>query len=1373
MKGLFSLFVFLVFSVGVKSQTFTNSRLLHYGVREGLSFGIVNSISQDGRGFMWFATTDGLNRFDSNTFKVFKNEKDNKSSLSSNYVQAIFTDKSGTLWVSSRDGLNKYDPRTSSFIHYRLGTGNDISCITQSRDGNLWLGTNNGFCHFNIITKKFRAYNQDNLKGLPSSSILSLYQDSKGILWVGTLGAGIAAFHTRGNLVSEQLKLPGAAGRRVNCIYEDSRKNVWIGTSAGLAVYNGRLKSFNVLNAASYGLKSNIFLSLTEDPRGRLLVGMQEIGLFHLTVSNNENERTSYAFERVQGEDGKPLTTRSVQALFRDKDRNIWVGTRGVGIFMISSLNEKFRKFQLTKADDEHVRFYGMCDDEQGNLWLGTDGDGIYKSAVSGKVIKRYLANGTPGSLTDNAILSAYRDSRNRLWFGTYAGGLLLYNKATDSFKSFTHQADNTVSLSANDVRVIYEDSKKRIWVGTNGGGLNLFDEKSGTFQCFNGKNSAISSDDIRAIADDGKGNLWLGTYGGGLNYFEVEKKRAQQVVTSQDQKTLTANNIVFALYLDKRGRLWIGSDGDGLVMYDTRSRKAKVITEKDGLANNTVTNILSDDETIFWLSTNKGISRVDSRTGKVNNYDVTDGLQEGVIFEHAAMHSKEGNFMIFGGTEGWNIFNPAAVKPNNSQPAVLITGLKLYGEQDEKSQTEEIRDITEDKVLELTPDQPVFSLNYVMLDYTFPSEGEFAYRLEGLDKDWVFVKNQQSATYRYLAPGTYTFKVKAANHDGIWTEQSASIKIKVLPPWYKTWWAYLVYCCTALGLVYSFIRYRTGQARLKYEIKTAHFEAEKEKELHRKKVDFFTSISHEFRSPLTLIINPLKEMLYEERGEISPVRLNGVYRNAKRLLSLVDQLLLFRKSENEINRLKVARLNLVNTCQEVSLCFTNQARIQRIDLQFNAESEDIELFADREKVEIVLFNLISNALKYTPEGGSVSINVSENGDNALISIKDTGVGIPEEVGEKLFEQFYQVSNHRLPSKGGFGIGLSLVKNFVLAHKGKVNYSSVNGDGTEFVVELRKGKSHFGSEVVFEETSETSVFLEELLEEENIPVDLPQEEFSEGERATDLYTEVKTILLVDDNAQIRQYMRQIFSSEFEVMEADNGLTGLEMIKQNMPDIVISDVMMQEMSGIELCSKAKGDPALNHIPIILLTASSSAEVKLKGIECGADDFISKPFEKEILMARVSGILRSRNNLQNYFYNKITLQPDSSKISNEYKEFLDKCIQIVEEHLSDDDFGIKKLSDLTGMSRSSLYLRIKSISGQSGISFIRSIRLRKAAEIFITTNCTISEVAYMVGLRDVKYFREQFNKLFGMNPSDYIRKYRNQFNLNHTIKKKKTS
>jgi signal transduction histidine kinase/DNA-binding response OmpR family regulator len=997
----------------------------------------------------------------------------------------------------------------------------------------------------------------------------------------------------------------------------------------------------------------------------------------------------------------------------------------------------------------------------------------IFKTRPNGSLVKQYKADGRPGSLTDSAFLYGYADRDKNVWFGSYARGLFLYNKATDSFTNFSHNDANSKSISGNDVRAIYQDKQKNLWIGTNGGGLSLFNPLTKTFTNYTPGNSNLGSYDVRAIAEDEKGNLFLGTYGRGLIYFNVAGKRFSRLFKDDDDKNIFPNQIIFSLYTDKKDQLWIGTEGDGLVVYNLRSKTFKKFNEKNGLANNTVNAIREAANGTVWLSTNQGLSGIDTRSDKIFNYDQSDGLQTGQFNAGSVLMDTVGRLMYFGGTEGLNIFDPEKVNQNYYQSQILITGLLIFDKQVEagsggKDAGVLSKTISETSQLTLRPDQSVFSIQYTALNYVYPQKGNFAYKLDGLDKTWNYVGNQRLATYRYLEPGDYTFKVKAANQDGLWTDDYATLRIKIMPPWYKTWWAYLCYLAIAGLMYYYYILYKANQSKLKYDIKIAQLSAEKDKELNERKLSFFTNISHEFRTPLTLIINPVKDMLFGPAEKAADMgNLHIVYRNARRLLSLVDQLLLFRKAESDTDKLKLVKLNIVSLSREVFLCFNHQAKTKQIKFDFFSEAEVIEIFADREKIEIALFNLLSNALKFTPQHGMVSCTVINGAENVSIRIEDNGCGITEGTGEQLFNRFYQDQN-AAPMAGGFGIGLYLVKVFIENHKGDIGYQSKPGIGTTFNISLLKGKAHFGQQFVFEDVAETSVFLDELVENQG-ELDLAAAAKSQAvtKNADPLSSDTKTMLLIEDNQQIRDYLKQIFIGDFEIFEADNGTDGLALVYQLVPDIIISDVMMQGLSGIEVCNRVKEDPVLNHIPVILLTASSSAEIKLKGIEGGADDYITKPFEKEILIARVTGILKSRNNLQKYFYNEITLKSNDLKISQEYKEFLEKCLVIVEQHLTDPDFSIKTLAAEIGMSHSNLYRRIKSISGQSANSFIRFIRLRKAAEILLTTDSTVYETAYKVGLNDLKYFREQFNKVFGINPSDYVKKYRKPFHNNYNV------
>jgi signal transduction histidine kinase/ligand-binding sensor domain-containing protein/CheY-like chemotaxis protein/AraC-like DNA-binding protein len=1369
-KFCLPVFFLLVTMLGY-GQAPVKNKVLKYALKDGLSFGIVNSITQDADGFMWFATSDGLNRFDGSTFKVFKTNAGDSAGLSGNFVQKIFSDYAGNLWVSSRDGLSKLDTKTEKFTHYNLRNHNvvknDVDNITQAGGGNLWIASyGSGFSYFKTGSGDFISYDRNNLPQLTSDRIVSILEDSKGLLWLGTQDGGINVFHQKNGKVIGKAFISLVFGNkpigRVNEIFEDHLHNIWIATSNGLLYYDRKSDNVTQFQTRQKDIKSNTYIALNEDSENNLLIGLQDGGLYKLPLKTFTGIAADFKLTPVVGDDGYNMTQRSVQNIYLDRHQNVWVGTYGEGVYMVSSISEKFTRIQKIHEDASGkslVRFYGMCQDNAGLLWFGTDGDGIYKTRPDGSIVKRYYADGRPGSLTDNAILTGYRDREGNLWFGTYAKGLFRYNAKTDSFINYIHKSNDARSLGANDVRVIYQDRQKNLWVGSNGGGLSLFDAATDTFTNYTPANSTLSSYDVRAITEDEKGDLLVGTYGGSLDRLDVKKKKFSSYFTVAQEKHFLPGQVIFALCLSG-DKLWVGTEGDGLLVYDIRKRTFQYFNEKNRLANNTVYAIQQAEDQSVWVSTNKGLSNIDLDKNTVKNFDQSNGLQAGQFNVGSVIYDKQNGAMYFGGTEGLNIFNTEAVNNSYFKPKVVLTGLQIFGNQQDEHDKQGSgialsKAINENGQLVLQPDQSVFSIQYTSLNYAYPQKGEFAYMLEGLDKTWNFVGNQHSAIYRYLPPGNYTFKVKCSNQDGVWFNNYATLQIKILPPWYKTWWAYLSYALAIGLIIYYYLQYRANQAHLKYEIKLAQLSAEKDKELNERKLSFFTNISHEFRTPLTLIINPIKELLYHER-EVDTSSLNIVYRNAKRLLSLVDQLLLFRKADSDAGTLTIYRLNIVELCKEVFLCFTHQAKAKGLNFEFICADQDIELFADREKIEIALFNLLSNAMKFTPAGGSVTVVLMQEEGRVNIEVIDTGYGINKETEDKLYSKFYQQESGKGPSVGGFGIGLFLVKKFIEGHSGTIRHENNTGGGTKFTISLLKGSDHLNHQVIYQDSETTSVLLQELVETEM--VESAVEEVNLLAEDPDAGAEMKSILVIDDNDDIREYLKLLFKNDYKVHSAVNGREGLSIIKDVLPDIVISDVMMEQMTGIELCTAIREDMSISHIPVILLTSSASPEIKLKGIEGGADDYISKPFDKELLKARVAGILRNKNNLQKYFYNEITLNATNQKIPAEYKIFLDNCIKVVEKHLMDPDFNIQTLAGELGISHSSLYKKIKFISGQSANGFIRFIRLRKAAEILINSRHNIFETSFLVGINDIKYFREQFKKVFGINPSQYMKKYR---------------
>jgi signal transduction histidine kinase/ligand-binding sensor domain-containing protein/DNA-binding response OmpR family regulator len=1355
----FILFLLLILTSVLRTHSQVNTPVEYIGIEQGLSNNAVTCIYQDRYGFMWFGTYDGLNRYDGYHFKVFRNKPDDSTSLLNNRIVAICEDQQNNLWIGTKRGVSVFNSITCGFspVTYQPYKApgiekldlpiNDIKTDVQ---GNILIGT--GGRGLLSCTKGSKQAIQvpyvEDTQVLLRYHVQAIKIDKLQRAWLFVQGKGLCLYDDR----TGQVKPVNQAIRSGYCLEADNNGTIWIGSENGLTAYHIASNTLKHYDESSGALTNNKVVGLCLDKKNKLWIATDGGGIDILDIQTG---KVSYL---APEQNKKSLTSTSIYAVYEDKELRKWIGTLRGGINVIDPHKNRFTTiahdpFSRNSLIDNFV--LSFCEDFAGNLWIGTDGSGLsYWNRKQNSYIHFKHELGNTRSLSNNFVTSIVRDYRDNIWIATYGGGINRYNKTNGTFE---HYSCNYPGYTYGDKNVwkLFEDSKKNLWAGAvSPGRLYKLNPLTNQFESFDDKVV-----DVLTLAEDKDGVLWAGTFSD-LIQIDVQNKK---------HRFFKTGNAVRSIYEDKAGNFWVGTEGNGLQLFDRKNGTFAHYTESHGLCSNSVLNTLEDNHGNLWISTFNGISRFDPQHKTFKNFYVSDGLQSNQFNYNAAIQLHSGEF-AFGGIKGFNLFYPDSIANNAQMPNLLLTGLKIDNVAVEQDSTfangQSLADIDQ---LRIPYSKAVIAIDFAALEYSAPDKISYAYYMEGWDKGWNYVGRVRTANYSRLTEGDYTFRIKSTNAEGIWNNKERIIYITVLPPWFRSWWAYLLYTALAAAAIWLYLLYKNRQARLKYEIQIAHINAEKEKELNEKKLSFFTNISHEFRTPLTLIINPIKELLYSKEQLVDTGELNIVYRNARRLLSLVDQLLLFRKADSEADKLRVVKMNFCDLCKEVYLCFVQQARSKKIQYEFQCTNPAIELYADREKMEITLFNLISNALKFTPEQGLVIVAVVEQDNHVEVSIADNGVGIPGSIGHKLFERFYQVQDKGTSLKTGFGIGLYLVKSFVESHHGRIDYTSKPGEGTRFVMTLLKGSDHFPADCIHKETMNSSVLLEELIEEttpEPVVDLLPVEP---GDDPGSLVTDLPTMLIIDDNNQIRQYVAQIFRKTFHLYEADNGEDGLKLAKQYQPDIIISDVVMQGLTGIELCSSIKEDPSLNHIPLILLTASSSSDIKLKGVECGADDYITKPFEKELLVARVSSILKSRNNLQKYFYNEITLRQNTLKISAEYKEFLERCIAIVEQHLDNESFSIKTLASEIGMSHSNLYKKVKSISGQSVNSFIRFIRLRKAAELFINTPCNVNEAAFQVGMSDIKYFREQFNKLFGMNPSEYIKKYRKPFQKNFQMNK----
>jgi ligand-binding sensor domain-containing protein/signal transduction histidine kinase/CheY-like chemotaxis protein/AraC-like DNA-binding protein len=1406
-----------------------------FSAQDGLPAKNTTAALKDSRGFMWIGTENGLCKFDGYTFKTFVNIAGDSSTITNNFINAIVEDKKGRLWVGTMDGLNLFDPiaeTSKRFVHKENTPGsisnNKIWSILCDKQGVIWVGTDYGFNAYNEKQQGFAVYlPRENRPGFMSGkSVNAIVEDKNNNLWLGNWSTGLNKFNKSNKRFSnyQQVQLPGQ--KNPNDVWSLALAddgNIWIGTYwNGLFKFNPETAQFTA--CPSTDKANTAAFSILKTDRNTLLVGGNN-GFYWVNTLNNR-------WEKLAGIPGSPESD-----LYYDRHGILWICTKG-GLTKIDYKQYKFAFLPLALQDMD-VRSLVATDQE---LWLGTN-KGLFSYNIHSGKIKTFKHSADPHSITSNDIKKLYLDSNGQLWIATENGFDLYHPQENTFIHHFHHSALG--SLYNEDVfRDIVEGAPGEYWLATDAG-LKMYNDKNKSYTHYYNKEntpSSLNNNHLYSLLKDADGNIWVATYGGGLNKLDRKTGRFSAFKFSDGKAGTISNNIILNLFQDSRNNIWVCTPS-GLNKYDKNTNTFQVYSKSAGFAGNMFYNLLEDKKGLLWVLTEKGLSSFNPKTRQVKNFDEADG-----VYSSSTIAKTGAGEIYLAGPQGLVYFNPERIQYNKELVPVYFTDFQIFNRTVQPGSNSALKEaLGLAKKVVLKYDENVFSFEFVALNYTHAEKNEYAYKLEGFDKKWNYVGKQRRASYTNLNPGSYKLWVKASNNDGVWNTIGRSITIVVLPPWYLQWWAYLVYAILFSGALYLFMRYKNRQSQLQYEIKVAHIESEKEKELNEKKLAFFTNISHEFRTPLTLIINPVKELLSKPGNTEDHGTLNVVHRNAARLLSLVDQLLLFRKAESEADQLHISKLNIVTLCNEVFNCFSHQMRSKNMEYTFEHSTDNIELYADREKLEIALFNLLANAIKFTPAKGRITLSVLECNGQLQITVQDSGCGISEQAGDKLYTRFYQGPNAHTSLSAGFGIGLYLVRKFVESHAGSVSYSSIPGLGTTFHINLLLGKAHLAGCTILETEDSSTGFLMELLHEtattQTATTQTAPSQTLTSQTATnssnkgsararhevnneivgansrtkgaepantgattetgqygtisnrnnakngldglansrnnqntnannpkiqpELPDDAATLLIIDDNQEIREYIKQVFRNDYILYEADSGETGHRLIIEQMPDLVISDVMMEGMTGLQLCSLVKHDPATSFIPVILLTANTSAEVMLKGLEGGADDYISKPFDKDVLKAKVENILKSKNNLQKYFFNQVTLNTDNPKntgnpkISIEYREFLDRCIQIVERHLTDQDFNIQTLASEIGMSTSGLYKKIKAISGQSSNSFIRFIRLRKAAEIFINTDNTIAETSYLIGINDPKYFREQFCKLFKMNPSDYIKKYRRPF------------
>ena len=1335
-----------------------------FSLAQGLSQSSVLCMLQDSKGFMWFGTRDGLNKYDGHTFKTYRYDYKDQNSISNSFIRSLFEDENGNIWIGTNNGLNKYLPSKDSFERFKHNENksslinNEIWSLASVEQNYLWIGTNGGLEKFNTTTKKSKHFKND--KSVLKNHIRSLFKDSKKSLWICNRENILLLNNNKEEFL--EISYPSTQVRKSTrnyapVIYQDRNENIWLGYRDGLAIYNKEKKEFQ-----HFKIELGVISSITEEVRdiyedvfGNFWVGTYN-GLYIIN-----KERTSISHYIHDENNFNSLSQNSIYSIIGDTKGDVWIGTYAGGVNYYDRSYDIFKNYYAGSNNYKlnYKVISSLIEEPSGNLWIGTEGGGLnFLNKETGKFTHYTHNKYNSNSISTNNIKSIVRTKEGNLWIGTHDGGLnfLNPNKKPFVFKKYKRQPKNETSLSNNRVVSLFEDYKKNIWVGTAGGGLNMYNIENNTFLRIQ-DTSLFIGEIIYNIASTHNKDILIISGNKGLAKINVKTKEITPIKYQIENESNTI--VTLCAYEDRFKNFWIGTEGNGLFYYDTKTKKSVKYGTSEGLPNEVIYTILPDDFNNLWFSTNKGLSRFNLETHQFKNFDVSDGLIENE-FNYGAKLKLKSKELMFGSANGIVLFNPDKITENSFIPPVYITSISVNNKPYFSG-----TDITKD--IELTHNQNVFSFNFIALSYSQSDKNKYAYKLEGFDKDWNYVGNKKSATYTNLDPNEYVFRVKASNNDGLWNEKGQSISIKILPPFWKTWWAYLLYSILLITTLYLIRKYSLLRIHEKNELKQERLEKEKIEEINSLKLKLFTNISHDFRTPLTLIVGPLERMLKNKEGNSYVQKQHQtMYRNASVLLQLINQLLDFRKSESGKLKLKASQNNIVLFIENIKKSFEDLAEFREIDYSFKTTDKNLEIWFDVVNLKKVVFNLLSNAFKFTPNNGKIKIRIStteknsRKGNFVKIEIKDNGKGIPKKNLNFIFDRFYQIERDE-SSRSGTGIGLALAKSVIELHKGSIKVKSKEKEGTSFVILLPFGKNHLTKEQIIKEADEIETV--SFYEEATIN-SLKEKSENEVDKKVEINPELPTILIVEDNPEVRAFVKEIFKVNHNILEAENGKDALEIAQNNSIDLIISDVMMPIMSGIELCGQIKTNIVTSHIPILLLTAKTSQDSQKEGYKTGADAYVTKPFDASILEQKVKNLLKTRQNLVKKFKKDIILKPKELEITSADEIFLKKSISLIEKNINNTEFTIQDFISEIGMSRSALYRKLKALTGQSITEFIRTIKLKRAAQLIAQTKRTISEIAFDLGFNDLKHFRKTFKKLFDELPS--------QYRLNHSQKNTET-
>ncbi|GAC19129.1 two-component regulator propeller domain-containing protein [Paraglaciecola arctica] len=1341
----------------------TTIRFQHLSIEDGLPQNSVLTILQDSTGFMWFGTETGLARYDGYSFKVFKHDLNDNNSLSHNYITKIVEDSQGNLWIGTRGGgLNFFNTQTELFTHYRHQSDNInslshdfIYSLIEDNQGNLWIGTvGGGLNFFNTKNHEFTHYRhqENDSTSLSHDNVMTIVEDHHDNLWIGT-GNGLNYF----NIKNEQFTsyhhnpndLNSLSHNNVFSIVEDSKDNLWIGTRGGGLNYfntkNGQFTHYRHQKNDPNSLNNDSVYTAIEDSQGNIWVGTFGGGLSYF--NSKSKQFTQY---HHQSNNPNSLSHDAVINLTEDNQGNIWIGTVGGGVNHFNINNGPFTHYSHRTNDFNslsHNNVFSILEDSQGDLWVGTQTGGLnhFDSKNNQVTHYRHQANNL-NSLSHDIVASVIEGRDGNIWIGTNKG-VNHFNIKNKQFTHYSHQINDSNSLSHDVVLSMIKDSHGNLWIGTYSG-VNHFNTTNKEFSHYRHQDddtNSLSSDSVMSMLEDSQGNLWFGT-SKGLNHFNPKTEQFTHYRHKANDSNSLSNDAVSTLTEDSRGNIWVGTY-NGLNMFDTRLNKFKTYNKVNGLPDNVIYSTEEDKQGYIWVSTNLGLSRMEPKTETFKNYNVSDGLQSNEFNVGASFKSKTGE-LFFGGINGLNRFFPGNSKDDKQPPKVVITNMLLLNQsvpiaatasQTINSQTPDNQIIEKNtnfsltkaihatKSIILTHRDNIITFEFSALHYRNTKKNKFAYKLVGWDKDWVNTdyKNRR-ATYTNLPFGEYTFRVKASNSDGYWNEQGASLQIMVLPPPWKTWWAYSLYGLILLIVVFVYIRSQRHKLIFERQL-NAQLESKVEART-KEKQHFIENISHELKTPLTLIFNALETISNAELSVENNKKISNIKHNGQRLLNLVEQLLSLANNEKSTAIKSIVALSHIG--KQVINNFSTFASERDLTIVLDCKT-NAELIIETQVLETILSNLVSNAIKYADSSSEIKIICMLENPFCIIKVTNIGTNIPAEFEDSIFEKFYRLEHHY--KSEGQGIGLASSRELTESYQGTLTLDNSQPNLVQFIVSLP-------IDLIFN--------IDQTLVENEIAASLQTNTAPNQDK--------RRLLIVEDNLEINQFLVQLLASSYQVLSVHNGKEAVELIDDFQPDLILSDVMMPLMDGFELCQFIRqSNKPYNKIPIILLTAKNDMLSQKQGLQAGATDYLSKPFSGEILKLKIANLLDSSTETRN----KIT-ESASSRFQVELSKddtrnrFIQRTQGFLKVHFPDPEFNVKKLSELLAMDERTLRRKAELYLSQKPKDIIREYRLQCAYEM-LKSGDSILQISLSCGFTTLAHFSKCFKDKF-QNPPKQVQR-----------------